>query len=313
MECLFYSVKKSYCSLYQRCEGIYLMMLNLGADKKNATAFSKYVWRRSLYNKFKDVAYDSSNGFFDKMSQPLVKLILKLSKPLVRDYYGIERKLTAIENIVFDLENKSEPIDPLTYFKNSGEGYGLIFKTTALLSNCSSNKVKEMTILGRNLGALIAMRDSIQDRHLDAKTNNYNPFKDWSKDEIMNYYYDNRNELISEFHNFLTKLAKDDLDANNDNQIFHKIRSFALASTTPFGLCKKHLQSSIKTQYSINALPINYLTDPNSPEQPEEDHCRINCCASTADEVCHIPNNPCRCCCSCCDCCGESSDWIPDC
>ncbi|MHA1442926.1 MAG: DUF5685 family protein [Candidatus Heimdallarchaeota archaeon] len=309
MECLFIGVKKINCTLHQRCEGILQIMLNLGADKKDASSFSKYVWRRSFVNKFKDTLHDSSSSFSGYITKAIAKLAINISKPLVKDVFGIEEGLSKIEDQIFSWEKKNESIKPMTYFTKSGEGYGLMFKKAAMLSNCNDELVSEMNILGQNLGALITMRDSIQDKEMDKKYDNYNPFVDWTKNDMINYYQNYRKEL-----------AKNIIDMISDNNeiivkkkttnVFRDLSVFSIATTSPYGLCKNKIQTLTQDKSSMNLPIMSYMVE---PQGMDDDECRVNCCAPTCGELCHIPNNPCGGCCNCCDTCVNCMGQCPDC
>jgi len=305
MECLFLGVKTLNCSLYQRCEGIYQIMINLKASKKEANDFSKYVWRRYFYNKLKDLNHDSTTGFKEIAIKTLAKIITSISKPIFRDPYGIEAQITNIEKQLFFWENANEFIEPMTYFRRSGEGYGLVFEKAAIISNCNLKIAEEMCLLGQNLGTLITMRDSIQDLELDKKTGNFNPFLTWNNSEMIMYYHNYRRDLIKEISKLLKSSTKKNYENNKTSNIFHGISIFTQATINPYGLCKKQLQVK-NHKYLLNNLhSLSYIIEPIKDTEQNEDTCQVNCCASTSDELCHIPNNPCRPCCGCCDTCAD--------
>ncbi|MHA1435890.1 MAG: hypothetical protein ACTSO7_18785, partial [Candidatus Heimdallarchaeota archaeon] len=298
------------CTLHQRCEGIYQIMLNLGAGKKDANSFSKYVWRRSFVNKFKDTINDSSSSFGGNIIKAIAKLAVTISKPLVKDVYDLENNLSKIENQIFSWEKKNESIKPKTYFTKSGEGYGLMFKKAALLSNCSDQIVSEMNVLGQNLGILVTMRDSIQDKEMDKKYDNYNPFLSWSKNDIISYYQNYRKKIAKDIIDLINANDKAIIKKNETN-VFRGLSVFSLATTSPYGLCRNKIQALIHDKSSMNLPIMSYMVEP--PQQLEEDKCSVNCCAPTCDECCHIPNNPCGFWCECCDMCTKFCDVCANC
>ncbi|MHA1211737.1 MAG: DUF5685 family protein [Candidatus Heimdallarchaeota archaeon] len=339
MECLFLGVKTINCSLYQRCEGIYQIMLNLGAKKQEANIYSKYIWRRNFYNKLNDVVNDSASGLKGITSKILAKILIPVSKPLIRDSYGIEKKLSAIEKQLLLCEKSSNSIEPITYFSKSGEGYALAFQGAALLSKSDPEINLKMNLLGQYLGTLITMRDSIQDLERDRVSGSYNPFIGWDKKQILSYYH-KQWKVLKEQINQIIKFDisdKNHLVKRKTNDVFAGLSRFANATTTPYGLCKRVLQRTITNNFkTLN--PISYIVDP-PPKQPEgppqpykqpyqqpyqrppeyseemdEGQCRIRCCAGSCSECIEIPGgNPCGACCEGCDICVNCCDGCADC
>ena len=283
------------------------MMINFGATKKNANTFSKYVWRRYFYNKLNDIIQDSSSGLFGTTSKIIGKLLIGISKPILRNPYGIEQKIVDIEKQIFLWENSTEVIEPITYFNRSGDGYGLIFKTVAELNNGSTQFIKTMSVLGQKLGALITMRDSIQDRKIDTKTGNYNPFHSWKNTDMIKYYQKHRTILAKEIEVLAKISQKSTIKVPNTTNVFKGLSVYAQTTANPYRRCNKQLQANAKKCLQTNQPMVNNIVDPNQQPQQEgkaeEDTCYIDCCASDCEGCCHIPNNPCSSCCEGCDCC----------
>jgi hypothetical protein len=74
----------------------------------------------------------------------------------------------------------------MAYYEKVGEAYGLIFKN-ALVGTKKSSTIKELESLGKSLGTAIALRDSVIDLEQDIKENNFNPFKEWEKEDINSF------------------------------------------------------------------------------------------------------------------------------
>ena len=305
MECLFIGVKTLNCSLHQKCEGIYQIIKNLGASKKEANTFSKYVWRRYFYNKLNDIIQDSTSGFTDMVTKSVAKVIVSIAKPLIRDPFGIEQQLNNIEQQIHFWENSDEFVEPITYFRRSGDGYGLVFNAAATICDCNQNIATEMKILGQNLGTLITMRDSIQDIELDRKTGNFNPFITWKKSEMINYYQTHRFDLTKTISEVLKINAEKNNGNNKTSEVYHGLSLFAQASVNPYRVCKKQLLAQSNKYLQNNLGSISYLIEPNGDPDQHRDNCEVNCCASNCNDLCYIKNNPCSSCCSCCDCCAE--------
>lgn len=300
MECLFVGVKTQKCSLHQRCEGIFQIMNNLGASKKEANTFSKYVWRRYFYNKLNDIIQDSTSSFSDVAVKTVAKVIVSIAKPLIRDPFGIEKQLNNIEEQIYFWENSDEFVDPITYFRCSGDGYGLVFNAAVRICDCNPNIAKEMSILGQNLGTLITMRDSIQDINLDRKTGNFNPFLIWNKSEMINYYQTHRFELTKK----IIEVLKTNVNKRTTD-VYHGLSLFAQASVNPYRVCKKQLQTQSNKYLSYNLGSISYIIEPSGDSNQDRDDCEVNCCASNCNDCCYIKDNPCSVCCSGCDCCVD--------
>ena len=312
MECLFIGVKKLNCSLHQRCEGIYQIMLNLGANRKESNNFSKYVWRRYFYNKLNDITHDPTNSAVDKIIKQTAKILSSISKPFIRDSYGLEDKIAKIESQLIQFEKSSFLEDPYSYFSHCGDAYGLVFRKASVLSQSKSLSSNAMYILGQRLGLLIAMRDSIQDLKLDKHKGSFNPFRDWNKSDVIDYYNKRRKVAVEDINNLIQfKLSiKGKTKAANTSDVFKGISLFANASSSPYVVCKKRVQTLLNN-YAQGKFPtISYLAETDGPV---EDTCQVNCCASTCDELCHIPNNPCKSCCECCDCCADCGSGCSTC
>lgn len=280
-------------------------MINFGVSKKEANDFSKYVWKRYFYNKLTDLMHDSTSGFKEIFARSLAKIITSISKPIFRDSYGLESQLTKIEKQLYFWENKNELIEPITYFSRCGEGYGLVFEKAAIISNSNRKITKEMRLLGQNLGTLITMRDSVQDLELDKKKGNFNPFFTWNKSDMIDYYHKYRSDLTREISKLLKSNTKKNYEDKKTNNIFQGISIFTQATINPYGLCKKQLQTKTHKYLQSNLHSISYIIEPIDENRQSDDSCHVNCCASNCDDLCHIPNNPCRPCCGCCDTCAD--------
>ena len=313
MECLFIGVKKLNCSIHQRCEGIYQLMLELGANKKESNNYSKYVWRRYFYNKLNDITHDPIVSAFDKILNQTAKTLSYLSRPFIRDSFGLELKIASIESQLLKLEKSFPKSDLYAYFSNCGEAYGLVFRKASEISQSKSHICDAMYILGQRIGMLIAIRDSIQDLELDKQKGSYNPFRDWNKTDVIDYYNKIRSKAVVDINNLMQNKFnfKDSKKTVNTTSVFKGISLFANASSSPYVVCKKRIQTLL-SNYEHGKFPtISYLAE---TDEPVEDTCRVNCCAGTCDELCHIPNNPCRSCCECCDCCADcGSNCSTDC
>ncbi len=313
MECLFIGVKTQNCSLHQRCEGIYQIMKNLGASKQESNTYSKYVWRRYFYNKLNDIVQDSTSDFFSIAIKAVAKVIVSIAKPLIRDPFGIEQQLNKIEEQIYFWENSDEFVEPIAYFKRSGDGYGLVFKVAARICDCNPNIAKEMTILGQNLGTLITMRDSIQDIDFDRKTGNFNPFITWKKSKIIAYYKTHRFDLTKKIIDALKTNVERSKIKTKTTDVYHGLSLFAQASANPYRVCKKQLQAQVSKYSPHNLGVISYLIEPNEDPNQHRDDCEVNCCASNCNDLCYIKNNPCSSCCSCCDCCADCGSECQSC
>jgi len=313
LECLFVGVKTQNCSLHQRCEGIYQIMENLGASKKEANTYSKYVWRRYLYNKLNDIIQDSTTSFSGVAVKTVAKVIVSIAKPLIRDPFGIESQLNKIEEQIYFWENSDEFVEPIKYFQRSGDGYGLVFNAAAIICDCNPNIAKEMNVLGQNLGTLITMRDSIQDIELDRKIGNFNPFLTWNKSEMINYYQTHRFDLTKKINEVLKTNAKKNNRNNKTTDVYHGLSLFAQASANPYRVCKKQIQAQSNKYLSHNLGAISYIIEPSHDPNQDRNDCEVNCCAGSCDELCYIKNNPCRACCTCCDCCADCGSGLQGC
>ena len=131
------------------------------------------------------------------------------------------------------------------------------------------------------------------------KYENYNPFLGWSKKDMINYYQNYRKELAKDIIELISTNNKV-IVKKKAVDVFHGLSVFSIATTSPYGLCKNKIQAYTQSKSSINLPIMSYMVE---PQHQEQDECRVNCCAPTCGELCHIPNNACGGCCNCCDTC----------
>ena len=266
----------------------------LDAKDHEANSFSKYVYRRYIYNKLIDRSQDPTSGIIGYTIKIMAKILKKIAKPLVRDIFGIESKIALIEDELSAWENTNSKKNPLQYFKKSGEGYGLILKKAALLSQKSSHICNQMEKLGKNIGMIITVRDSIQDLDRDRITDSYNPFFYWKKSDITNYYKENsrilrKNILISVQKRNIEKLSK--IKSNNKFHLFKGISAFAAAASNPYGFCRSQLETK-NLQYATNQLlQFDSIDEPGTKPKSKTacrlgEDCTIDCCASKSEDCC---------------------------
>ncbi len=285
----------------------------LDAKDHEANSFSKYVYRRYIYNKLIDRSQDPASGVIGYTIKIMAKILKKIAKPFVRDIFGIESKIALIEDELSAWENTNSKIDPLQYFKKSGDGYGLILKKAALLSQKSSHICNKMDKLGQNIGMIITIRDSIQDLERDRITGSYNPFFYWKKSDMMNYYEKNsktirKNILLSAQKRDIEKLSK--TKSRNKYHLFKGISIFAAAANNPYGFCRSQLETS-NFQYATNQLlQLDSIDEPGEKRKSRtacrlSEDCTIDCCAHKTEDCCQCgssQNEEYKSCCRYCDC-----------
>lgn len=328
MECIYIGVDKRQCFLHFRCEGIYQLMRYLDVKNHKANLYSKYVFKRYYYNKLIDRARDPTIGVTGFAVKNIAKIFKVFSKPFIQDNYGIETKISSIEKELNTWKNSREITDPFPYFKKCGEAYGLILKKAALLSKKDERTIKQMEILGQNIGGIITMRDSIQDLKRDRITRGYNPFFYWNETNIISYYNNHsrilrKDILLSVQRKNFEKLKI--LNSTNQTNLFKGISIFAAAASNPYGICKSQLKPNA-IRYATNSLLNADSVEDLEPKRKSRtrcelsDNCAFDCCASKSQDCCECGGpkteeqkaccQGCDTCVDCCSFCGDCTDCV---
>jgi hypothetical protein len=303
----------------------------LGVNNREAKLYSKYIFMRYYYNKIIDKTQDPTVGLIGHSLKILAKIIKVISKPFVRDKYGIEAKLQAIEEEMATWNNSKKIKDPLPYFRKYGEAYGLILKKGAMLSNKDIVTSKQMEIFGQNIGMIITMRDSIQDLKQDRITGSFNPFFYWKKADIIDYYNHysriiRRDILIAIQKNNSKKPKK--VKTKSKTNLFTGIGIFAALANNPYAICKFKLNPKSIRKAVLNLLSFRSQEEPETPPEYElvyspkthsktsktrcelGENCAFDCCASQCEDCCYCgpKTEGQRACCQACDACGEGCE-----
>lgn len=266
----------------------------LDAKDHEANSYSKYVYRRYIYNKLIDRSQDPASGIIGYTIKNMAKIFKIILKPFVQDNFGIESNIALIEDELNAWKNTNSKINPLPYFKKSGDGYGLILKKAALLCQKDSHTCNQMEKLGQNIGMIITIRDSIQDLDRDRITGSFNPFFFWKKSDMINYYKrDSRvirkNILLSLQKNNIEKLSE--TNSNTKYHLFKGISIFAAAANNPYGFCRSQFETKT-LQYATNQLlQLDSIDEPGEKRKSRtacrlSEDCTIDCCAHKSEDCC---------------------------
>ena len=207
MECIFKGVNTKLCGLQQKCIGIYALIKELGGDEEFANLFSQYIWYRSIFNKIQDTINDPTLTIKGKIK----KKVAKLSFPFIKRRFMIEnspfeQQLRKIEKEVRIMEENEIILQPMDYYYKVGEAYALIFSHAGKKASKGELNLDLVSDLGFNLGALVALRDSIHDLKKDRLSRSFNPFKKWKPAEISVFYQTHAKILIDNIKTSLKKI-----------------------------------------------------------------------------------------------------------
>ena len=187
MECIFKGINKRNCISLIRCEGVYKLAKKLGRSEKFAREYSRYILKLTVLHKLRDKYRDfKSKGLTSYFKKKIVKVLYYLCANVFKDTYQLEKPLNYIEFEIEMMEKAKSNFNPMVYYEKVGEAYGLIFKNALFGTNTNSTK-KELESLGKSLGTVVALRDSVIDLEEDIKKNNFNPFKEWKKEDINSF------------------------------------------------------------------------------------------------------------------------------
>ncbi|NHJ38956.1 MAG: hypothetical protein FK731_02905 [Asgard group archaeon] len=327
MECIYIGVDKRQCFLRKRCEGIYQLMSYFKVKNSDANLYSKYVFKRYYYNKLIDKAQDPTKGIIGFTIKNLAKIFKIVSHFFIQDDYGIEAKISAIEKELKTWKNVKEKTNPLIYFEKCGKAYGLILKKAALLSKKNYWTCNHMEILGKNIGMIITMRDSIQDLDRDRITGSFNPFFYWDRNSILEYY-NKYSRIIRK--KILLSVQRENFEKlniyniKNQTNLFKGISIFAAVASNPYGICKHQLNPSV-IRYATNNLLNAETYEDIEPQRKSKTRCQLSencafdCCASKCENCCECgpKTEDQKACCQacdvsvgCCSSCGECADCV---
>lgn len=210
MECFFKRINKWNCVSALRCEGVYNLALKIGRNKKFAQDYSKNILGltilHKLRDKYRDIKKKDFRSFFKKK---LIKIAYYLCSIIFKDTFQLENSLNRIETKIEMMEKDSELSDPMKYYKQVGEAYGLIFKNATLGINLTDSDKKILKSIGNIIGTSVALRDSLIDLEDDIKNQNFNPFKGWKQDEINSFSKKQMERLKSDFESHTTIRSQD--------------------------------------------------------------------------------------------------------
>lgn len=299
-------------------------MSYLAVKDHEADLYSKYVFKRYYYNKLLDWSQEPTVGLIGHSLKNLAKVLRVVLKPFNRDNYSIESNLARIEAELNRWQNTRNPIDPLPYFQKCGEAFGLVLRKAVLLGNGDSDTCKQMEALGRNIGMIITMRDSIQDLNRDRITGSFNPFFFWNESDIIDYYIIHsrtlrKDILLSAQSRNLEKIRI--VSSSNQTNLFTSISVFAAAASNPFGFCKLQFKPTALRQATFSLLN-DEIIEPEKPKRKSRTECRcsdtcaFDCCASKSEDCCQCggpKSDEHKACCQVCDAGVECCSWCGDC
>lgn len=185
MECFFKKINKWNCISALRCEGIFNLALKIGRNKKFTQDYSRNILGLTLLHKLRDKHRDiNSKGFGSFIKRKLIRIVYYFCTIIFKDTFHLENSLNRIESKIEMMEKDSDLSDPMEYYKQVGEAYGLIFRNATLGANLSDSDKKILKSIGNIIGTSVALRDSLIDLEDDIKKQNFNPFKGWNQDKI---------------------------------------------------------------------------------------------------------------------------------
>lgn len=289
MECFFKTVNKKNCISFQRCEGIYKLALNLGGNEKFAQNYSKYILRLTILHKLRDKSRDTnSKNIFSFIKKKILKVFYNLFSKIFYDTYKLENLLSQIESQIELLEEKKEISNPMVYFNKVGEGYGLIFKYAAVGARAKKIVEKKLEDLGKLIGALVALRDSIIDLEKDIKKGNFNPFKRWEKDEILLFYRTNVKQIKYKIENLTEFELNESVPLQKERYEFSTLRKIVTATISPAIMVVPNLPSAtvLQTEGCCDSCSTSCS---DSCSNSCSDCCSSNCEGFTCDSGMILP------------------------
>jgi len=230
MECFFRGINKRNCISLLRCEGVYKLAKKLGRSEKFAREYSRYILKLTVLHKLRDKYRDSkSKGFVSYFKKTIVKVLYYLCASVFKDTYRLEKPLNRIEFEIEMMEKENSNSNLMAYYEKVGEAYGLIFKNALFGTKTSVSTKKELDSLGNSLGTVVALRDSVIDLEDDIKKNNFNPFKEWEKEDINSFCGKNI-ELI---RNKVEKIKEKDVEEYKGDNMGHNLKSVIASTISP--------------------------------------------------------------------------------
>ncbi len=267
MECIFKGINKKNCTKFRSCRGIYQLITDLGGNKDFQERYSKYIWKRTLLNKFNDILSESLSGLFSILLFLFVKIFYPFLKIITGDPFGIEYKIAKVEKGVFFMEksyfqNRNSYNSPMTYFTKVALGYSLFFKYAAIGAGLSIDKVRIVEKYGHKIGILVVMQDSFRDLKFDRIRSKFNPFNRWNNQKISKFVQSQGDNLKNEINIIQTEIQSF-LIQNKIKRSLNIKSEFITSKTNSFSSMQKYAASTVSSFYACTPAPISNEINPS--------------------------------------------------